>query len=185
MNIKRTIIYLTLLIGAAAKGESSGPIISPLAGIDPQQIRSVIFTGKSTPVKGYFCTITNQDEIKIIFGRAAILTNQDMFITMCGNLAMADFRLDNGNSIARVEINADGSTIVITDPSTDKIILVCKDRVLALSCFELLKAHCRDVLIRIGNALGDCKDNYPFSDIENEANKAFQAIGDKSPQPER
>ena len=138
-----------------------------LIRLEPSAIASVEFTGESSPVPGHHFTITNRVEIQKLFEQAVALTNADMFITMCGNLTVGEFKSPAGETLAALSINADGTTVVLNGrPYEYGSCVVSSNRPLALFCFELMRMHSLDILKRIRKVGGLCGQSFPFDELD-------------------
>lgn len=142
-------------------------ITNTLSRFDVSAVKAVEFVGESSPVSGAHFTVTNRVEIEELFDHVASLTNQEMFITMCGNLTFGIFKSSNGEILATLSVNADGSTVVLRDRREGATTtLVSSDRTLSLFCFELMRRHAPDILRRIGKTSTVCGQGFPFDELD-------------------
>lgn len=142
-----------------------------LSSIDFKDIQSVKFFGEVSPVPGHHVTITDRVEIEVLYELAKSLYDEQMFITMCGNLTTAKFLSSNGKILATLVINADGSTVVLHNSEDDPLdSIVSSNRALSLLAFQILRLHSPEVLHKARDTGGLCGKSFPFNELEQKAN---------------
>ncbi len=134
-------------------------------------IAYMVFRSSSSPVRGLYFVTRSREAIESLYSLMRTVTNEDVFIPMCGNLTGIEFVDKDEKAVVGFTVNADGSTIVTSDGEGfyDKSVVSLRKDV-ALACFELMRANAPEVLREIAHSTDRCVQefvvpNFPFGEL--------------------